>query len=81
MEKFVTVWLFLAIDSSKSWLIPQLDINNAFFHGQVDEDLYVSTWSLLKQNLMKSASSSGPYMGLNKLLVNGSTDSLVNFKV
>ncbi|KAL0322267.1 UNVERIFIED_CONTAM: hypothetical protein Scaly_2523100 [Sesamum calycinum] len=37
--KAVTVQLFLALAISYAWPIQQLDINNAFLHGYLDEDL------------------------------------------
>lgn len=33
--------MLLAITIAKTWLVHQLDINNAYFHGYVDEELYM----------------------------------------
>lgn len=41
VTKMVTVRLFLEIDASKRWPIHQLDINNAYFHGYIDKELYM----------------------------------------
>ncbi|KAL0381419.1 UNVERIFIED_CONTAM: Retrovirus-related Pol polyprotein from transposon RE2 [Sesamum angustifolium] len=38
----VTVQIFLSIASARHLSIQQLDINNAFLHGHLDEDLYMS---------------------------------------
>ncbi|KAL0439514.1 UNVERIFIED_CONTAM: Retrovirus-related Pol polyprotein from transposon RE1 [Sesamum latifolium] len=41
VAKAVTVRVFLALASSYSWLVHQVDINNAFLHGFLDEDIYM----------------------------------------
>ncbi|KAL0355789.1 UNVERIFIED_CONTAM: Retrovirus-related Pol polyprotein from transposon RE2 [Sesamum radiatum] len=38
VAKSVTVWLFLGIASAYYWPVHQLDINNAFLHGRLDEE-------------------------------------------
>ncbi|KAL0416927.1 UNVERIFIED_CONTAM: Retrovirus-related Pol polyprotein from transposon RE2 [Sesamum latifolium] len=42
VAKAVTVRLFLTLSAANSWALQQLDINNAFLHGFLDEDLYMS---------------------------------------
>ncbi|KAL0404151.1 UNVERIFIED_CONTAM: Retrovirus-related Pol polyprotein from transposon RE1 [Sesamum radiatum] len=41
VAKAVTVRVFLALASSYSWPVHQVDINNAFLHGFLDEDIYM----------------------------------------
>ncbi|KAL0399760.1 UNVERIFIED_CONTAM: Retrovirus-related Pol polyprotein from transposon RE1 [Sesamum radiatum] len=41
VAKAVTVRVFLALASSYSWPVHQVDINNAFLHSFLDEDIYM----------------------------------------
>lgn len=38
----VTIRLFIAVATSHSWPIHQLDMNNAFLHGHLQDDIYMT---------------------------------------
>ncbi|KAL2251769.1 UNVERIFIED_CONTAM: Retrovirus-related Pol polyprotein from transposon TNT 1-94 [Sesamum indicum] len=42
VAKAVTVRLFIAIATLFQWLLHQVDINNAFLYGHLDEEIYMS---------------------------------------
>lgn len=41
VAKVVTIRILLAISTSKGWFLHQLDINNAFLNGFLEEEVYL----------------------------------------
>ena len=41
VAELTTVRIFIALATAKSWPLHQLDINNAFLHGFIDEEVYM----------------------------------------
>ena len=41
MAKSVSVKIVLSLVAMKGWFLHQMDVNNAFLHGDLDEDVYM----------------------------------------
>lgn len=41
IAKMTTVHYFLALVASQNWFLETLDINNAFLHSDLDEEVYM----------------------------------------
>lgn len=42
VAKVVTVRILLSLSASNGWFLHQLDINNAFLHGYLEEEVYLT---------------------------------------
>ena len=42
MAKLVIVRCFVALAAAKGWSLTQLDVNNAFLHGELEEEFFMS---------------------------------------
>ncbi|KAL2242369.1 UNVERIFIED_CONTAM: Retrovirus-related Pol polyprotein from transposon RE1 [Sesamum indicum] len=42
VAKAVTIRLFFALAAARGWVLEQLDVNNAFLHGYLQEDIYMT---------------------------------------
>ena len=42
MEKMVSVKVHLVLATIQGWFLSQLDVNSAFLHGDLDEEVYMA---------------------------------------
>lgn len=42
VARFTTVRTIIVVAAAHNWELEQIDINNAFLHGYIDEDIYMT---------------------------------------
>lgn len=64
VAKLVTVRALLSIASVKQWCLHQLDVNNAFLQGDLDEEVYMTLPpGFARQGEQRVCRLNNPFMG------------------
>lgn len=71
IAKISTIRTLLAFTTSQNLFLHQLDINNAFLHGDLEEEVYVNPSKGLELPHPDMVCKLNVYMDLNKQLGNG----------
>lgn len=75
VTKLVTFKLVLSLAATQNWHLHQLDVNNAFIHGDLHEDIFMTLHHGYHHkgsfHQMQFVNSKNPYIAWNKLQDNG----------
>lgn len=81
VAKFVIIKIFFSIATTNSWPLHQLDINNAFLDGYLDEEVYMfHQKGIIRLNPDKCVIRKGLFIDLSKPLDTGILSLLVSCK-